>query len=137
MELKRTVPYYDVRTVAAVVAVLLLSCSSVVQGGDIVHHDDKTPRRPGCDNNFVLVRHDFFFHKKFPTLHIYFLFLLCFFELLRRWFVPWMVFNVLAFRGSIKVPTLSPPLYIFFPYFFFKKINLQILDVVKAMSGIW
>ncbi|XP_031114241.1 signal peptide peptidase-like 4 [Ipomoea triloba] len=56
MELKRTVPYYDVRTVAAVVAVLLLSCSSVVQGGDIVHHDDKTPRRPGCDNNFVLVK---------------------------------------------------------------------------------
>nr|GLL40616.1 signal peptide peptidase-like 4 isoform X1 [Ipomoea trifida] len=56
MELKRTAPYYDVRTVAAVVAVFLLSCSYVVQGGDIVHHDDKTPRRPGCDNNFVLVK---------------------------------------------------------------------------------
>lgn len=38
------------------VAVLLLSCSLVVYGGDIVHQDDVAPRRPGCDNNFVLVK---------------------------------------------------------------------------------
>jgi len=34
------------------VYVLLLS---VTLGGDIVHHDDVAPMRPGCDNNFVLV----------------------------------------------------------------------------------
>ncbi|PIN22830.1 putative protein, contains PA domain [Handroanthus impetiginosus] len=37
-----------------VVAVLL--CSSEVFAGDIVHQDDIAPKRPGCDNNFVLVK---------------------------------------------------------------------------------
>lgn len=29
-------------------------------GGDIVHHDDVAPMRPGCDNDFVLVNSLFF-----------------------------------------------------------------------------
>nr|KYP77085.1 Signal peptide peptidase-like 2B [Cajanus cajan] len=29
---------------------------TLVLGGDIVHHDDVAPRRPGCENNFVLVK---------------------------------------------------------------------------------
>ncbi|CAN8306497.1 unnamed protein product [Cochlearia groenlandica] len=28
----------------------------LVYGGDIVHHDNSLPRRPGCNNNFVLVK---------------------------------------------------------------------------------
>lgn len=39
----------------AVLAVVFLS-SSAVFAGDIVHQDDEAPRRPGCDNNFVLVK---------------------------------------------------------------------------------
>ncbi|KAL6569526.1 Signal peptide peptidase-like 4 [Orobanche minor] len=35
-------------------AVAVLFCSSVVFAGDIVHQDDVAPKRPGCDNNFVL-----------------------------------------------------------------------------------
>lgn len=37
-------------------AVAVLFCSSVVLAGDIVHHDDVAPKRPGCENNFVLVK---------------------------------------------------------------------------------
>ncbi|KAH6756446.1 SIGNAL PEPTIDE PEPTIDASE-LIKE 4 [Perilla frutescens var. hirtella] len=37
-------------------AVALFLCSSVVFGGDIVHQDDIAPKKPGCDNNFVLVK---------------------------------------------------------------------------------
>ncbi|KAL1217091.1 Signal peptide peptidase-like 4 [Cardamine amara subsp. amara] len=35
---------------------LLLYSASFVSGGDIVHHDDSLPQRPGCNNNFVLVK---------------------------------------------------------------------------------
>ncbi|XP_057511225.1 signal peptide peptidase-like 4 isoform X1 [Actinidia eriantha] len=35
---------------------LVLFWSSSVYAGDIVHQDDKAPKRPGCDNNFVLVK---------------------------------------------------------------------------------
>ncbi|CAI9279151.1 unnamed protein product [Lactuca saligna] len=39
------------------VAVLSLICGvSLVFAGDIVHQDDIAPKRPGCDNNFVLVK---------------------------------------------------------------------------------
>ncbi|XP_042000855.1 signal peptide peptidase-like 4 [Salvia splendens] len=38
------------------VAAAALLCSSVVCAGDIVHHDDTAPKRPGCENNFVLVK---------------------------------------------------------------------------------
>ncbi|MFS8027068.1 putative aminopeptidase [Helianthus anomalus] len=39
------------------VAVFSLICSfSFVFAGDIVHQDDIAPKRPGCDNNFVLVK---------------------------------------------------------------------------------
>ncbi|GMP61429.1 hypothetical protein CsSME_00023903 [Camellia sinensis var. sinensis] len=39
------------------VFLLLLFCSTpVVYAGDIVHQDDIAPKRPGCENNFVLVK---------------------------------------------------------------------------------
>ncbi|KAK1425180.1 hypothetical protein QVD17_20526 [Tagetes erecta] len=46
------------RSRAVVDAVLFsLICSvSLVFAGDIVHQDDIAPKRPGCDNNFVLVK---------------------------------------------------------------------------------
>ncbi|KAK6162319.1 hypothetical protein DH2020_002160 [Rehmannia glutinosa] len=37
-------------------AVVVLFCSSDVFAGDIVHQDDIAPKRPGCENNFVLVK---------------------------------------------------------------------------------
>lgn len=49
-------------------AVAVLFCSSAVFAGDIVHRDDVAPARPGCDNNFVLVKNKnpiflfFFYH---------------------------------------------------------------------------
>ncbi|RDX97213.1 Signal peptide peptidase-like 4 [Mucuna pruriens] len=39
----------------SVVYVFLITVTLVL-GGDIVHHDDVAPRRPGCENNFVLVK---------------------------------------------------------------------------------
>ncbi|PWA72509.1 PA domain, Presenilin/signal peptide peptidase [Artemisia annua] len=44
-----------VLTVAVIISVII-SSSRGVYAGDIVHHDDKSPKRPGCDNNFVLVK---------------------------------------------------------------------------------
>ncbi|CAN4111583.1 unnamed protein product [Withania somnifera] len=38
------------------VFVVLVLCTSLVSAGDIVHQDDIAPSRPGCDNNFVLVK---------------------------------------------------------------------------------
>lgn len=35
---------------------LALCCLRFVHGGDIVHVDNKAPKKPGCDNNFVLVK---------------------------------------------------------------------------------
>ncbi|KAL2251753.1 signal peptide peptidase-like 4 [Sesamum indicum] len=37
-------------------ALAVFLCISVVFAGDIVHQDDVAPKRPGCDNNFVLVK---------------------------------------------------------------------------------
>ncbi|KAK9927179.1 hypothetical protein M0R45_024378 [Rubus argutus] len=38
-------------------ALILLVCnSSSVTAGDIVHDDDSAPKKPGCENNFVLVK---------------------------------------------------------------------------------
>ncbi|KAL0347805.1 UNVERIFIED_CONTAM: Signal peptide peptidase-like 4 [Sesamum calycinum] len=37
-------------------ALAVFLCVSVVFAGDIVHQDDVAPKRPGCDNNFVLVK---------------------------------------------------------------------------------
>ncbi|KAL1328975.1 hypothetical protein HN51_046139 [Arachis hypogaea] len=34
----------------------MLSSATLALAGDIVHHDDVAPRRPGCENNFVLVK---------------------------------------------------------------------------------
>uniref|UniRef100_A0A803LQG2 PA domain-containing protein n=1 Tax=Chenopodium quinoa TaxID=63459 RepID=A0A803LQG2_CHEQI len=36
----------------------LLLCTLVVcvRAGDIVHHDDKAPKKPGCENDFILVK---------------------------------------------------------------------------------
>ncbi|XP_068315419.1 signal peptide peptidase-like 4 [Pyrus communis] len=43
------------RGVWVVVGVLVVSLS-LSSAGDIVHHDDIAPKRPGCNNNFVLVK---------------------------------------------------------------------------------
>lgn len=40
-------------TITAVVS--LLCHPSSVTGGDIVHHDNLAPKKPGCENDFVLV----------------------------------------------------------------------------------
>ncbi|KAL8541176.1 hypothetical protein ACS0TY_002442 [Phlomoides rotata] len=50
MELKSTVLY------CYLCAFTVVLCSSMVFAGDIVHQDDIAPKRPGCDNNFVLVK---------------------------------------------------------------------------------
>ncbi|KAF8380221.1 hypothetical protein HHK36_027703 [Tetracentron sinense] len=36
--------------------VLLVSNPSLVSAGDIVHEDDESPKKPGCENKFVLVK---------------------------------------------------------------------------------
>ncbi|XP_021820817.1 signal peptide peptidase-like 2 [Prunus avium] len=36
--------------------ILLVSKPSSVTAGDIVHDDDSAPKKPGCENNFVLVK---------------------------------------------------------------------------------
>ncbi|KAJ0739927.1 putative aminopeptidase [Helianthus annuus] len=43
-------------TLLTVALILLISGDSPARAGDIVHRDDKAPTRPGCDNNFVLVK---------------------------------------------------------------------------------
>lgn len=52
----------------AALAVVLLS-SSLVFAGDIVHQDDIAPKRPGCENNFVLVKLLNFFFFLFVSLN--------------------------------------------------------------------
>ncbi|GKU95255.1 hypothetical protein SLEP1_g8636 [Rubroshorea leprosula] len=37
-------------------AIWLACCPSTVIAGDIVHHDEKAPKKPGCENDFVLVK---------------------------------------------------------------------------------
>lgn len=44
-----------------IVAYVFLFSVSLVLAGDIVHHDDVAPTRPGCENNFVLVPNFLFF----------------------------------------------------------------------------
>ncbi|KAK2992637.1 hypothetical protein RJ640_023947 [Escallonia rubra] len=44
------------RLLCAVIVILALSGGSPVLAGDIVHQDDVAPKKPGCDNNFVLVK---------------------------------------------------------------------------------
>ncbi|XP_027334177.1 signal peptide peptidase-like 4 isoform X2 [Abrus precatorius] len=46
---------FEVGAIYSVVFVFLFAVTLVL-GGDIVHHDDVAPRRPGCENNFVLVK---------------------------------------------------------------------------------
>lgn len=42
-------------SIFAVFVVVVVLCTGLVSGGDIVHQDDIAPSRPGCNNNFVLV----------------------------------------------------------------------------------
>ena len=42
------------RGVFIVILVVVLS-AGLGSAGDIVHQDDVAPKRPGCNNNFVLV----------------------------------------------------------------------------------
>lgn len=37
-------------------AISLACCPSAVVAGDIVHHDENAPQKPGCKNDFVLVK---------------------------------------------------------------------------------
>ncbi|GLT67859.1 hypothetical protein SLA2020_401370 [Shorea laevis] len=37
-------------------AIWLACCPSAVIAGDIVHHDEKAPKKPGCENDFILVK---------------------------------------------------------------------------------
>lgn len=39
--------------ISALVLLLIFPCH--VTAGDIVHHDDLTPKKPGCENDFILV----------------------------------------------------------------------------------
>lgn len=50
------------------VAYVFMLAATLVLGGDIVHHDDVAPRRPGCENNFVLV--PIFSSSFFCVLHM-------------------------------------------------------------------
>ncbi|KAG7016973.1 Signal peptide peptidase-like 2 [Cucurbita argyrosperma subsp. argyrosperma] len=40
--------------ISALVLLLIFPCH--VTAGDIVHHDDLTPKKPGCENDFILVK---------------------------------------------------------------------------------
>uniref|UniRef100_A0A2P2IPQ6 Uncharacterized protein MANES_01G256100 n=1 Tax=Rhizophora mucronata TaxID=61149 RepID=A0A2P2IPQ6_RHIMU len=46
----------DARRVANIVIAVLAMFPWIASAGDIVHHDDVAPKKPGCDNNFVLVK---------------------------------------------------------------------------------
>ncbi|OIW21426.1 hypothetical protein TanjilG_03460 [Lupinus angustifolius] len=41
---------------AAIYTMMFLFAFTFAYAGDIVHHDDVAPTRPGCENNFVLVK---------------------------------------------------------------------------------
>lgn len=45
------------RAIYVAVVVLFVVCPWFGSAGDIVHRDPNAPKRPGCENNFVLVRH--------------------------------------------------------------------------------
>lgn len=46
----------DFPSVICVVGVVLVLSVSLGSAGDIVHQDENTPMRPGCNNKFVLVK---------------------------------------------------------------------------------
>lgn len=45
----------DFRRALCVGGVVLVLIVSLASAGDIVHQDNIAPKRPGCENNFVLV----------------------------------------------------------------------------------
>ncbi|XP_041028702.1 signal peptide peptidase-like 4 [Juglans microcarpa x Juglans regia] len=46
----------DFRRALIIAGVVLVLSVTLGSAGDIVHHDDISPKRPGCENNFVLVK---------------------------------------------------------------------------------
>ncbi|KAF5464283.1 hypothetical protein F2P56_014370, partial [Juglans regia] len=46
----------DFRRALIIAGVVLVLSVTLGSAGDIVHHDDVSPKRPGCENNFVLVK---------------------------------------------------------------------------------
>jgi signal peptide peptidase-like protein 2B len=48
----------DFQSDICVVRVVLVLSVSLGSAEDIVHHNDVAPKRPGCYNNFVLVRNE-------------------------------------------------------------------------------
>jgi hypothetical protein len=57
----------DFQKPICVVGLLLVLSVTFGSAGDIVHPDDVAPKRPGCDNNFVLVR----YFLKPPNLYFF------------------------------------------------------------------
>lgn len=45
----------DTKRVINIFIFILVSSPCLASAGDIVHQDNNAPKRPGCDNNFVLV----------------------------------------------------------------------------------
>lgn len=70
------------RVILAFALVLFLCFSASVTAGDIVHDDDDAPKKPGCENDFVLVNS----------------ILICYStQLLLLWFLKWVSFISLWF----------------------------------------
>ncbi|XP_044504057.1 signal peptide peptidase-like 4 isoform X1 [Mangifera indica] len=46
----------DIQRAVHILIIVLSLSPSLGSAGDIVHEDDNPPKRPGCDNNFVLVK---------------------------------------------------------------------------------
>ncbi|GAY51505.1 hypothetical protein CUMW_134680 [Citrus unshiu] len=46
----------DTKRVINIFIFILVSSPCLASAGDIVHQDNNAPKRPGCDNNFVLVK---------------------------------------------------------------------------------
>ena len=63
----------DLQRILLVSALILLVLSSCrVKAGDIVHDDEKTPKKPGCANDFVLVYQILIFFFYFLFAHLLF-----------------------------------------------------------------
>lgn len=63
----------DLQRILLVSALILLVLSSCrVKAGDIVHDDEKTPKKPGCANDFVLVYQILIFFFYFLIAHLLF-----------------------------------------------------------------
>lgn len=106
---RRITPSMDLRSLCRVIfvtALISLVCQPCsVTAGDIVHDDDSAPKKPGCENDFVLVSSRILFLSFYHFLFLCFLNLVC----LNFWF--WFLFswigsgkhlNFVSFRSSVQ-----------------------------------